>query len=254
MSLTRRARRESARQQAQLRLRRLQARSHRRRRSWSWRGLPRLLWQRRTLAVVAALALAAIIAVPIFATGAPPATQTPDAEVSPTPGPTAKIYAGAPASVLREGSRYTATIQTAKGPLSVELYADAAQTAVNNFVFLARDNYYTSSTVTRADQNQRIQIGGRDGQAGPGYVVPLASAGGARPPRLGSLVAVDQGGGMGSEFAILLADPIAGQADHVFGRITSGLDVARQLQAGEKIQQVVVQELEAGSTVPREND
>ena len=65
-----------------------------------------------------------------------------------TPGPavspeaTVKRYDAAPAFSIDPTRTYTATIQTAKGEIQIELYADAAPEAVNAFVFLAGDGYY----------------------------------------------------------------------------------------------------------------
>lgn len=245
MSLTRRTRRESERQQAQLRLRRRQVATRKRRaRPRAWRDLPHLLWQRKTLAVIAALALGAIIAIPVFAPGAPLPTTTPDPQpvAPPTAATEALRFDQPPPFVLETGSRYAATIQSSKGIFEAELLADRAPDAVNNLVFLARNQFYTQAQVTKVDPGQRVELGGQEqGGASVGYTIPLSPTN--EQPAMGSLVAINKGGGMASEFAVLLSDPLPDHGATVLGRITGGLDVVRQLRQGDRIQSVRIQEI-----------
>jgi len=55
---------------------------------------------------------------------------------------TGKIYAEAPPMTINPAKQYTATIVTNKGTMAVQLFADVAPRAVNNFAFLADDHFY----------------------------------------------------------------------------------------------------------------
>jgi peptidyl-prolyl cis-trans isomerase B (cyclophilin B) len=247
MSQTRRLRRESAREQAQQRQRRLLAHRRKPRRLPIWRRLPSVFWQRKTLAVIVSIAFAAVIAIPIFASGAiNPATPTPvpTLDTTPTPEPTpvqAKRYDAGPPMRL-EPVKYEAAINTSKGNIKAELFPDDAPAEVNNFVFLSRDQFYIAKTmVAKTEPGTLVEMGAQtaDPSANPGYVVPFDR--GARPVRLGSLVAVDHGGGMGSLFGIVLSDaPDPARFGPVFGRVTEGLDVARRLAPNDSISNVTV--------------
>ncbi len=253
MSQTRRLRRESARHQAQLRLRRSQTAARRRsRRPRHWRNLPGLLFQRKTLAVIAALALAAIIAIPVFAPGAPPVTPAdvePTAEPLATAVPPNRVYENPPSMSLNLSSRYGATIRTSRGQIGGELSHLVAPAAANNFYFLARERFYDSARVLSVEPGKWVAIAGvqPDGTTtSPGYSVALEPSG--QPPRIGSLAVLDRGDGMGSEFVILLTDgPETDAALHVFGRLNDGLDIARLLRVGDRISSIRVSELEEAS-------
>lgn len=257
MSQTRRLRRESARLQAQQRLRRSQAAAHRRsgRRLRHWRDLPGILFQRKALAVIAALALAAIIAVPVFAPGATPVTPTP--EVEPTAAATAvaeripRLYEQPPSTYLKPQSSFSGSIRTQRGNVNVSLNHQEAPDAALNFFFLSREGLYNDGKVLRIEPGKWVELGAvqPDGSTSPGYSMPLP--GPATTPRLGSLVAFDRGEGMGSEFAILLTDsPITDAVVHSFGRVTDGLDIVRQLQAGDRLSTIRMSEFEPPEATP----
>src|SRR5207244_6270217 len=117
-----------AREQAQQRQRRVLARRRKPRRPPIWKRMPGVLWQRKTLMVIAAIALAGIIAVPIFASGAiNPATPTPTPAVdtTPTPEPTpvqVRKYEAPPPMQL-EPVKHQATISTSRGTIKAELFS-----------------------------------------------------------------------------------------------------------------------------------
>lgn len=255
MSQTRRLRRESARQQAQHRLRRTQAAARRRpgRRLRHWRDLPGLLFQRKALAVIAALALAAIIAVPVFAPGATPTTPTPEAEPPPaeTPVTGPRLYTQPPGTFLSPQSTFSGSLRTQRGAIGINLSHREAPEAALNFFFLSREAFYNTAKVLQVEPGKWVQIGGvqPDGSTSPGYSMPLSSS--SETPRVGSLVVFDRGEGMGSEFAILLTDnPQTDAAVHPFGRVTDGLDIVRQLQVGDRLTGVRIAELEPPEPEP----
>ena len=53
-----------------------------------------------------------------------------------------KQYSSPPDMAIDQSKTYTATIDTNKGSMTLDLYASEAPLTVNNFVFLARDGFY----------------------------------------------------------------------------------------------------------------
>ncbi|MDE0078444.1 MAG: peptidylprolyl isomerase, partial [Caldilineaceae bacterium] len=66
---------------------------------------------------------------------------------------------------------YTATIQTSRGDIVIDLYADKVPNTVNNFVALARDGFYDGVSFHRVIADFMVQGGDPtgSGRGGPGY-------------------------------------------------------------------------------------
>jgi len=86
----------------------------------------------------------------------------------------AKQWSSAPAMALETAKTYHATLQTNLGELCVQLLPDEAPKTVNNFVFLAREGFYTNVPVHRIVPGFVVQTGDPTGtgSGGPGYAVP----------------------------------------------------------------------------------
>lgn len=97
--------------------------------------------------------------------GNTPPTQTPPVETKP------KQYANPPAVLIDIKKTYTATLVTSKGPMTVHLFSTDTPKTVNNFVFLAREGFYTGTRFHRIIKGFMIQGGDPkgDGTGGPGY-------------------------------------------------------------------------------------
>jgi peptidyl-prolyl cis-trans isomerase B (cyclophilin B) len=67
--------------------------------------------------------------------------------------------------------QYTATIETEKGSMVLELFAGDVPVTVNNFVFLAREGFYNGTTFHRVIPDFMAQGGDPTGTGtgGPGY-------------------------------------------------------------------------------------
>ncbi|GAB4157941.1 MAG: hypothetical protein Fur003_1690 [Candidatus Dojkabacteria bacterium] len=78
---------------------------------------------------------------------------------------------GAPANSLQSSVDYQAEIITSKGTITIDLYEDDTPLTVNNFVFLAKQGFYTQSSFHRIAENFVIQGGDPlgNGTGGPGY-------------------------------------------------------------------------------------
>lgn len=80
-------------------------------------------------------------------------------------------WSSEPAMTIDPAKSYTATIETNRGTIVVDLYADRAPNAVNNFVCLATEGYYDGVIFHRVMTGFMIQTGDPTGtgQGGPGY-------------------------------------------------------------------------------------
>lgn len=141
-----------------------------------------------------------------------------------------KQYSAAPEMQIDPNKTYTATIETTKGTMKAELYAKEAPTTVNNFVFLARDNFYQNVKFHRLIKGFMAQTGDPEGtgMGGPGYTIPDEISPNLRHDERGILsmaktAAPDTGG---SQFFITdVPTPHLDGKHAVFGKVTEGLDV-----------------------------
>jgi cyclophilin family peptidyl-prolyl cis-trans isomerase len=83
----------------------------------------------------------------------------------------AKQYSSPPSLVIDVSKQYTAIFHTAKGDMQIQLFAAQAPVTVNNFVFLARDGFYNTTTFHRVIGDFMVQGGDPTGtgMGGPGY-------------------------------------------------------------------------------------
>ncbi len=115
------------------------------------------------------------VAAPTVAPAIAP-TATPAAAPAPGALPTATTYtfSAPPPMTIDPARRYEATILTPRGEIVIELLPEIAPQTVNNFVFLARNNFYNGLTWHRVLPNFMAQGGDPlgDGTGGPGYSIP----------------------------------------------------------------------------------
>ena len=135
--------------------------------------------------------------------------------------------------VLGDANRYSATITTSCGAITVELFNGESPKTANNFAFLAGEGFYDATTVHRVVPGFVIQMGDPEGtgRGGPGYrfADELAAARNRRYPR-GTLAMANAGPNTnGSQFFICLADVGLPPQYTVFGEVTDGIDVADKI-------------------------
>ena len=82
-----------------------------------------------------------------------------------------KQYASPPAMTIDPKKTYRAVMNTSKGAINIDLFADRAPITVNNFVFLARDGFYDGLIFHRVLDGFMAQGGDPtgSGRGGPGY-------------------------------------------------------------------------------------
>ena len=122
----------------------------------------------------------------------------------------------------------TATIETTKGTIEIELFDDDAPKTVQNFLDLAGKGFYDGLTFHRVIPDFMVQAGcpKGDGTGGPGYTFEDEDSG--HKVVRGALAMANAGPNTnGSQFFIVTADecPWLDGRHTVFGRVTNGLDV-----------------------------
>jgi cyclophilin family peptidyl-prolyl cis-trans isomerase len=177
--------------------------------------------------------------------------QPADAEPCPTdpvaPEPAAEPYDAAPEMTIDPAATYVATVETTCGTIVLELLAAEAPVTVNNFVFLAEDDYYVGVPFHRVINGFMVQGGdptgtghGNGGEV-PGYTFEdeleyaqrVVNEEGGYPR--GSLAMANAGPDTnGSQFFIVQATPgYPLPPDYtLFGQVTEGMDVVDRIAQG----------------------
>ena len=158
----------------------------------------------------------------------------------------AKSYAAAPAMSIDPSKSYTATFDTSKGQIVVDLFPKDAPNTVNNFVFLARDKFYDGLKFHRVIPDFMVQGGCPlgTGTGGPGYKFGDEVGKGKPKHKVGSLSMANAGPGTnGSQFFIthVVTDWLDGKHT-VFGQVKSGQDVVDKIKQGDTIESVDISE------------
>jgi cyclophilin family peptidyl-prolyl cis-trans isomerase len=150
-----------------------------------------------------------------------------------------KTYSNPPEMTIDVNKKYIAKFETNKGNFEAELFAKDAPKTVNNFIFLARENFYNGLTFHRVIKDFMIQGGDPkgDGTGGPGY--RFEDEFNSHKLVKGVLAMANSGANTnGSQFFIVTKDKTDWlDGKHTsFGQVTSGLDVVMnigQVQTGE---------------------
>ena len=128
----------------------------------------------------------------------------------------------------------SATLNTSKGPIAVELFDDDAPKTVENFRSLAEKGFYEGVIFHRVIPDFMIQGGDPTGtgSGGPGYT--FEDEFNERKVVRGALAMANAGPNTnGSQFFIVTADacPWLDGKHTVFGQVTDGMDVVDTISA-----------------------
>ena len=137
------------------------------------------------------------------------------------------MYSSAPEMQIDPSKSYTATIETTKGSMQAELFANEAPKTVNNFVFLARENYYQNVPFHRIIKDFMVQTGDPTGTGtgGPGYEFEDEPIAAERSYERGTLAMANAGPNTnGSQFFIVHQDYPLPKNYTIFGKLTEGLE------------------------------
>ncbi|HEV3470915.1 MAG TPA: peptidylprolyl isomerase [Pyrinomonadaceae bacterium] len=144
----------------------------------------------------------------------------------------------------RAGKSVRAVVHTDKGAFTVELLADEAPLTVDNFVQLARRNYFNNVSFHRVVPNFVVQGGDPrgDGNGGPGYQIRCEIN--TVPYERGAVGMALSGKDTGGSqwFVTHSPQPHLDGGYTVFGRVVEGMDVVDRIARGDLIRSVVVTE------------
>jgi cyclophilin family peptidyl-prolyl cis-trans isomerase len=147
----------------------------------------------------------------------------------------AKQWSTPPAMQIDPKKKYKARMETDKGTMVIELFADKTPKTVNNFVFLSREGYYDGIIFHRVISDFMVQGGDPTGtgRGGPGYKFGDEFVSSLRHDKQGILSMANAGPGTnGSQFFITHGPTPHLNGKHtVFGQVIEGLDVLMSIPA-----------------------
>lgn len=144
-------------------------------------------------------------------------------------------YSEYPEMQIDQDIDYTATIKTNHGDIVVDLYEKDTPKAVNNFIFLAKENFYDGLLFHRVVENFVIQGGdpNGNGSGGPGYTFNDEILAKYTFSDNGVLAMANSGTNTnGSQFFITVtgSNPTYLNGKHtIFGKVISGMDVVDEI-------------------------
>jgi len=143
-----------------------------------------------------------------------------------------------------------AVFDTAKGSITVELFADEVPGTVANFEKLANSGFYDGTKFHRVIPNFMVQGGdpfsksgtGRVGTGGPGYTIKCETQKNVHKHVAGTLSMAHAGKDTGgSQFFICHSpQPHLDGVHTVFGQVTKGLDVVNKIAQNDEVKSVRV--------------
>src|SRR5689334_2949288 len=159
----------------------------------------------------------------------PPAASTPKPQFD---------HAPSPSEVLAKDTEYTAILHTSCGDITIALDSTAAPQTVASFVFLAEHKFFDGTFFHRVVNSIDVVQGGDPtgaGSGGPGYSIPDELKGGEHYAT-GTVAMANAGPNTGGSQFFLITGPGGANLDGnpnytIFGTITDGLDVAKQINS-----------------------
>ncbi len=174
-----------------------------------------------------------------------------DVDMPETPHDRNRMFRQPPAMIMEANAQYHAVLRTAKGDITIRLWAAETPVTVNNFVYLSLTSYYTNTTFHRVIEDFMAQGGDPTGTGtgGPGYQFQDEFDPARTFDRPGLLAMANAGPSTnGSQFFITFG-PTAWLNQHhtIFGEVVAGMDVVNNLrvrdpqrdrQPGDSIRQI----------------
>ncbi len=158
--------------------------------------------------------------------------------------PKPKTYSAPPPMTIDTSKQYTATIETGKGNIVLELFASDVPVTVNNFVFLAHEGFYDGTTFHRVIPGFMAQGGDPTGTGTgtPGY--SFADEFTEHSHVAGALSMANSGPNTnGCQFFITYTPQHHLDGKHsVFGQLIEGMDVLEKIEQGDTIIRITIEE------------
>jgi len=155
-----------------------------------------------------------------------------------------KTYSAPPPMTIDTSKQYTATIETEKGNLVLELFASDVPMTVNNFVFLAREGFYNGLTFHRVVSDFVVQGGCPigNGRGSPGYQFDDEIT--EHTHVAGALSMANSGANTnGSQFFITFSPQHHLDGHHsIFGQLVEGTDVLESIEPGDVMIRINIEE------------
>ncbi len=204
--------------------------------------------------VLVAIAIVAFVLNQEDDTGEPAAMASDRPLAAVDPGVRNDYYSAAPEMTIDTAKSYEAVIRMANGgEMRFRLFDDEAPITVNNFVYLANQGFYDSTTFHRVLQDFMAQGGDPSGtgSGGPGYTFEDETDNGLTFDRRGLLAMANSGPDTnGSQFFITFAPATHLDGLHtIFGELTEGDDVLSSITLrdpdtatapGDAIEEIVI--------------
>ena len=145
----------------------------------------------------------------------------------------------------------TATIETTKGTIVLDLFDEEAPETVKNFEKLANSEFYDGTRFHRVINNFMIQGGDplskdpanpRVGTGGPGYKIKCETHRNVHKHVAGTLSMAHAGKDTGgSQFFICHSpQPHLDKVHTVFGQVKTGMDVVNSIKQGDEVKSIRV--------------
>jgi len=174
----------------------------------------------------------------ISATSDDTGSETPtEADCPPVEGADSQTrqFDSAPPACLEPGTSYEAIVTTNTGEFTIAVDPDTAPVAANNFVFLARNQYFDDTVCHRIIPNFVVQCGDptATGTGGPGYTIVDEPP--TVPYEIGSIAMAKTAApnSAGSQFFVITGSDGASLPPEyaLFGRVVDGFDTAVEAMA-----------------------
>ncbi len=141
-------------------------------------------------------------------------------------------------------SKAVVTIETTKGTIQYKFYPTKAPMHVARMVELIQQNFYNGIVFHRVEPNFVIQTGDPTGTGRGGSGKKLQAEFSDQKHLEGTVAmarAQDPNSGDSQFYICLKAVPFLDKNYTVFGQVTSGMDVVKQIQVGDKMTKVTIQ-------------
>lgn len=139
-----------------------------------------------------------------------------------------------PELTIDQSKKYSAVLDTTEGQISIELFADKTPVTANNFIYLARNNFYDNTIFHRVISGFMIQGGDPkgDGTGGPGYRFDDEPFDGEYTR--GAVAMANSGPNTnGSQFFIMHQNTPLPKAYVIFGQVSQGIEVVDKIATAE---------------------
>jgi len=146
------------------------------------------------------------------------------------------MYDAPPTMEIDPTRIYVATIETEKGDIEIELFADKAPNTVNNFVFLARQGFYDGIVFHRVIDGFMAQTGDPTGTGMGGSGQKLKAEFNSLPHARGtlSMARSNHPDSADSQFFIVFkAAPFLNGQYTVWGRVVAGMEFVDNIKKGD---------------------